>query len=276
MKLSLCNEVLRHLDFDQQCATAAALGCQGLELAPFTLAADPFDLDEAQAAGLRASAAAHGLQISSLHWLLVAPPGLSLTSHDPAVVGRTLDLLQRLIGFAAACGAQVLVHGSPAQRSPQPGQTVEDALLRCVEAWTKLAGRASAAGVTYCIEPLSPAETPVITTLAEAAAVVERIGIPALRTMFDLSAAAQSEQEPPERVLTRHLALGHVAHVQLNDRNRRGPGQGDTPVAPVLRSLREAGYAGWVALEPFVYLPDALSCAAASAAYVRGVWEGLS
>ena len=29
------------------------------------------------------------------------------------------------------------------------------------------------------------------------------------------------------RVLAQHLASGHVAHVQLNDRNRRGPGQGD-------------------------------------------------
>jgi D-psicose/D-tagatose/L-ribulose 3-epimerase len=33
--------------------------------------------------------------------------------------------------------------------------------------------------------------------------------------------------------------------VQLNDRNRRGPGQGDTDQAPVLRVLRDAGYTGW-------------------------------
>ncbi len=38
MKLALCNEVLRHLPFERQCEAAAAIGCQGLELAPFTLA----------------------------------------------------------------------------------------------------------------------------------------------------------------------------------------------------------------------------------------------
>jgi D-psicose/D-tagatose/L-ribulose 3-epimerase len=82
MKLALCNEVLRHLPFERQCEAAAAIGCQGLELAPFTLAGDPFTLDDAAAAALRNSAAAQGLQISSLHWLLVQPPGLSIATPD--------------------------------------------------------------------------------------------------------------------------------------------------------------------------------------------------
>lgn len=275
MKLSLCNEVLRHLSFEAQCAAAAAIGCHGLELAPFTLAADPFDLDEQHAAQLREIAAREGLSISSLHWLLVAPAGLSIATPDPRVRARTLDLLQRLIGFAAACGAPVLVHGSPAQRSPQPGQSLEDARARSVDAWSTLAHAAAAAGVLYCIEPLSRAETPVVNTLAEAGAIVDAIASPALRTMFDLSSAAQTESEPPAVVLARHLAQGHIAHVQLNDRNRRGPGQGDTPVVPVLHALRDTGYAGWIALEPFDYHPEPLACAAASAAYVRGAWEAL-
>jgi D-psicose/D-tagatose/L-ribulose 3-epimerase len=276
MKLALCNEVLRDRPFAEQCALAAAIGCQGLELAPFTLSDDPFTLDEARAAELQRVAQSHGIAISSLHWLLVAPLGLSIATPDQPLRQRTLQLLQRLIGFAAALGAPVLVHGSPAQRNPVAGQTLADALARCEDSWAWLAGHAAAAGVTYCIEPLSPAETPVVNTLADAAAIVDRIGSSSLRTMFDLSAASQSEAEPVHRVLSRHLAAGHVAHVQLNDRNRRGPGQGSTPVAPVLRVLRRAGWAGWVALEPFDYQPDALSCAAASAAYVRGAWEALT
>jgi D-psicose/D-tagatose/L-ribulose 3-epimerase len=275
MKLALCNEVLRHLPFEQQCRLAAALGCTGLELAPFTLAEDPSTLSEADARRLRAVASDHGLSICSLHWLLVKPEGLSISTPDAALHAHTVAFLTHLIGFAAACGASVLVHGSPLQRSPQPGQSVADALARCEAAWAQLAVPAERHGLSYCIEPLSPAETPVLNTVAEAAAVVDRIGSPALRSMFDLSAAAQSERAPPHEVLQRFLASGHIAHVQLNDRNRRGPGQGDTPVAPVLRVLEAAGYRGWVALEPFDYRPDALACAAASAAYVRGIWEAL-
>lgn len=275
MKLALCNEVLREHPFAEQCRLAAAIGCTGLELAPFTLAEDPQALTEADGERLRAIAADHGLAISSLHWLLVAPAGLSLATPDAALHRRTVDFLAQLVRLARACGAGVLVHGSPQQRSPAPGQTVADALARCEQGWARLAGLAQAAGVIYGIEPLSRAETPVLNTQAEAAAVIDRIGSPALRAVFDLSAAAQTEAEDPAAVLSRHLASGHVAHVQLNDRNRRGPGQGDTPVAPVLRALRDQGYAGWVALEPFVYEPAPLACAAASAAYVRGAWEGL-
>lgn len=276
MKLALCNEVLREHGFAEQCRLAAALGCSGLELAPFTLAADPATLDEAQAAALRGIAADHGLAICSLHWLLVQPEGLSLATPDAALHARTVSFLEGLIRFAQACGAAVLVHGSPQQRSPQPGQSVADALARCESGWARLAATAQAHGLVYCIEPLSRAETPVLNTLAEAAAVVDRIGSPALRTMFDLSAASQSESEAAEQVLARYLASGHIAHVQLNDRNRRGPGQGDTPVAPVLRVLRDAGYAGWVAIEPFDYHPQPLACAAASIGYVRGAWEALA
>jgi sugar phosphate isomerase/epimerase len=275
MKLALCNEVLRDRPFAEQCRLAAAIGCQGLELAPFTLASDPFTLGDREAGECKHIAADHGLAISSLHWLLVQPPGLSIATPDDAVHARTVALLERLIDFAAACGASVLVHGSPAQRAPVGAQTVADALARCEAAWAHLAQRAQRARVVYCIEPLSPAETPVIHTLADAAEVVDRIGSPALRTMLDLSAASQSETQAPSAVLAQYLASGHVAHVQLNDRNRRGPGQGDTLVAPVLRVLHQVRYDGWVALEPFLYEPEPLACAAASAGYVRGILESL-
>jgi D-psicose/D-tagatose/L-ribulose 3-epimerase len=275
MKLALCNEVLHHLPFQQQCATAAALRCDGLELAPFTLADDPRQLTTALARSLRDTAAAHGLAISSLHWLLVKPEGLSLSTPDTALQARTVDFLHHLIDFAAACGAEVLVHGSPAQRAPHAGQTVADALSRCEAAWAALAPHAESAGVTYCIEPLSRAETPVLNTLAETAALIARVGSPALRTMLDLSAAAQTEDKDAATLIRHHLPRGDIAHVQLNDRNRRGPGQGDTPIAPALAALFGLGYRGWLAIEPFDYHPDPLACASFSCGYVRALLDGL-
>ena len=74
MKLALCNEVLADRSFEAQCEAAAAIGCTGLELAPFTLADDPMSLGEADGHRLARIAQAHGLAISSLHWLLKAPP----------------------------------------------------------------------------------------------------------------------------------------------------------------------------------------------------------
>lgn len=275
MKLALCNEVLLPLPLAAQCEAAARMGYDALEIAPFTLADDPTTLDETTARELRATALAHGLKVSSLHWLLVKPEGLSLVTDDAAVRRRTLDLLRRLIDFAAACGAGVLVHGSPKQRSPAPGQSVLGATVRLESALAELAPHAADAGVTYCLEPLAPFETPVINTVAEAAAMVDRIGSPAIRTMLDVSAASHSEHEPVHEVLLRFLASGHIAHVQVNDKNRRGPGQGETRQRPVLQVLKDMNYDGWVAVEPFEYLPDGPGCAEISAHHVREIWRAL-
>lgn len=276
MKLSLCNEVLHPLPLAAQCEAAARWGYSALELAPFTLADDPSTLRAADARRWRDTAQQQGLAISSLHWLLVRPEGLSLVSDDAAQRRRTLDLLRHLIDLAAACGAHVLVHGSPRQRSPGPGQSATDALARFEAALAELAPHAAAAGVTYCVEPLGRFETPVINTVAEAAGLVDRIGSPALRTMLDVSAASHSESEPVHEVLRRFLASGHIAHVQLNDHNRRGPGQGDTDQRPVLQALKDSGYAGWVAVEPFDYMPDGPGCAEASARHVHELWSHLT
>ncbi len=273
MKLALCNEVLRHLPFEQQCTRAAALGCDGLEIAPFTL---PPDFSDAAGQALRTTAAAHGLQIASLHWLMVAPPGLSIATADADLHQRSVAHLAQLVRFAAACGAQVLVHGSPQQRTPAPGQSHADALARCTAAWSELAGHAEDAGLVYCIEPLAPFETSVINTVAQAAAVVDTIDSTALKTMLDLSAASHAETDDAATLLQRWLPSGHIAHVQLNDHNRRGPGQGQTPVQPALQVLQALGYTGWLAIEPFEYVPDADSCAAFSVGHVRGLMAGLA
>ncbi len=273
MKLSLCNEVLRHLPFDAQCAMAAQLGYQGLEVAPFTLFRDPQELNDGLAARTLASAQAHGLQIPSLHWLLVQPEGLSMVSPDDRVRQVTLDWIRRLIAFAQRCDAKVLVHGSPAQRNPQAGQSRDDALQRLEDSLRQIAPWAQQAGVTYCLEPLSRQETEIVNTVQEAAQLVNRIGSPALRTMLDASAASQTESEPIAQVLARHLDAGDIAHVQVNDRNRRGPGQGDTDLLPLVRVLRERGYDGWVAVEPFDYRPDGPTTAAFSAGHMQALWR---
>jgi sugar phosphate isomerase/epimerase len=130
--------------------------------------------------------------------------------------------------------------------------------------------------VTYCIEPLAPRETDFVNTIAEAAAIVRRIHNPALRTMIDTSAAAMTEPEPVADAVERWMPTGLIAHIQLNDRNRRGPGQGMDAFAPVLAALKRSSYNGWLAMEPFEYVPDGPTCAARSIGYVAGILETLS
>src|SRR6185369_12001816 len=116
MKFALCNEVLQPLPFEQQCSVAAALGYDGLEVAPFTLAQNPMDITDGQAGVFRRMAEDQGLVICGLHWLLVAPPGLSIVSGDDQIRDRTVQVMQRLVQLCALMGGRYLVHGSPKQR----------------------------------------------------------------------------------------------------------------------------------------------------------------
>lgn len=270
MRIALCNEVLAPLPFDRQCALAAALGYAGLEVAPFTL--DPEAPERLPASGriaCRAAAAAAGLPITALHWLLAAPAGLSITTADPGVRERTLETMERLIGLAADLGAALLVHGSPAQRRVAAAGDAG----RAEAAIAHAAACAARAGVTYVLEPLDAGQTNWATTVAEAAAIVARIGHPALATMLDVSAAGRGEASPVPELIAAWVPTGRIAHIHLNDRNRRAPGQGADRFSAILAALRLSGYRGDAAVEPFDYVPDGPTAAARAIGYLRGLQE---
>jgi sugar phosphate isomerase/epimerase len=275
MRIALCNEVLQPMPFAQQCAWAAAVGYDGLEVAPFTLSDEPHMMIAQERAAIRRAAADAGIAITGLHWLLLTPKGLSITSPDDAVRARTVEVMRRLVDFCADVGGQVLVHGSPGQRAIPAGETRETAIARARDAFARVADDAQRAGVVYCIEPLATTETPVINTIAEAAAIVDAVGSPGLRTMVDCAAAGRMEQAPLAAVIDRWLPTGRIAHVQVNDPNRRGPGEGELRFAPILAALTRNGYEGVVAVEPFKYVPDGQACAARAIGYLRGIREAL-
>jgi len=275
MRIALCNEVLADLSLERQCEVAARLGYDGLEIAPFTLSGSPEKISTADAAKIRATVEASGLVVTGLHWLLVKPDGLSLTDSDPAVRARTLAVMTHLVGLCAELGGAVMVHGSPKQRQIAPGETQAIALARLQDALAQIALAAARVGVIYCIEPLSKRETALINTVAEATELVRAIDHPNLRTMIDCSAAGLAETEPVPALIDRWLPTGLIAHLQVNDPNRRGPGQGEMKFAPILAALKRHNYAGTIAVEPFDYSPDGEGVAAFSAGYLRGLLEAL-
>jgi D-psicose/D-tagatose/L-ribulose 3-epimerase len=276
MRIALCNEVLAGMALERQCEYAARLGYDGLEIAPFTLSSSPEKISTAKAAKFRATVEASGLVVTGLHWLLVKPEGLSLTDPDPTVRGRTHEVMIRLTGLCAELGGTVLVHGSPKQRQIAPGETHAVALARLQDGLAQVALAAAKAGVTYCIEPLSRRETSVVNTIAEAAELVRAIDHPHLRTMIDCSAAGLTETESIPSLIDRWLPTGLIAHLQVNDPNRRGPGQGEMQFAPILAGLKRQHYAGTIAVEPFDYSPDGPGAAAFAAGYLRGLHEALA
>ncbi len=274
MKFALCNEVIADMSFAAQCDFAAALGYDGLEVAPFTLSDEPHEGGAVDIVATRRAARDAGVEIVSLHWLLVAPSGLSITDPDDDTRARTVDVMRRLIGLCGELGGTALVHGSPLQRRLTPGDE-DGARQRAIDCFAAVADDAKAAGVTYCIEALAPEDAEFINRIAEAAAMVDTIGSPHIRTMLDCCATARLDEDSPAELIERWLPSGHLAHVQVNDGNGRGPGQGAMAFAPILSALQRHGYDGTVAVEPFDYYPDGHAAAARAIGYLRGIEEAL-
>ncbi len=276
MKIALCNEVLRDLEFPAQCERAAALGYSGLELAPFTLGEAPHRLSADKRAQLRRAAADSGIAITGLHWLLLTPPGLSITAADPGVREATIDVLTRLIDLCSDLGGKVLVHGSPKQRQVKEDEDPLEAWNRVRDLWATIARQAAQAGVRYCIEPLAARDTNFINTIGAAVDMMEAVGNPSLRTMIDTRAAAHSESVSLPQLVDRWLPSGAIAHVHLNDPSGLAPGQGSLNFAPILEALQRHRYTGLVSVEPFEYRPDGSTAAARAIGYLHGVLDGLA
>jgi sugar phosphate isomerase/epimerase len=276
MKIALCNEVLAQLPLERQCELAAALGYDGLEIAPFTLGDAPHRLTASEIGRVRRTVESFGLVVTGLHWLLVAPASLSVTDPDPRIRARTRDVVAAIVALCAELGGGVLVHGSPKQRRIAAGDSQATALERLRDFLADAARVAESNGVVYCIEPLGRAETALVNTVAEAAALVREIDRPSLRTMIDTSAAGASETQSVPELIDRWLPTGLIAHIQVNDPNRRAPGQGAMRFAPIFAALERHGWDRTVAVEPFDYVPDGAGAAAFAAGYLRGIRESLA
>lgn len=266
MKYAICNETFQGWDWEATCRHVAELGYAGIELAPYTLAEDVRRIGHSERTAVARAAESAGLQIVGLHWLLVSPKGLSLTTDEDAVRTETAAYLAALADFCADVGGRIMVLGSPAQRRIGDGQTRAAAVGRLEESLAPALEMCQRHGVTLCLEPLPGPEADLVLTLDEAVTIVDEIGHPSLKTIFDVKSASSEGRPLPE--LIREFAP-HIAHVHANDANRRGPGFGETDYRPILSSLTDVGYRGFVSVEVFDYTADATTIARDSLAYMR-------
>ncbi len=265
-RYAICNELFEGWSLEQVAAFAAEVGYEGLELAPFTLCRDVRQVQPAERKAIRRTIESAGLKAVGLHWLLARTEGLQLNDPDPTVRERTAQYLLALIDLCADLGGQVLVFGSPQQRSFRPGWVREEAMDSAVAIFRRCGERAQARGVVFCLEPLTMLETDFITTASAATEMVRRVDHPGFQMMVDVRAMSYEDQPIPK--IIREMAP-YIRHVHLNDPNRLGPGMGEVDFEPILRALREVGYEGWLSVEPFDFSPGPERIARESWAYLK-------
>ena len=268
---SICNEVYQGWDFDKAARHIKETGYEGIEIAPFTLAEDPATISAEARAQYRRVITDEGLTFVGLHWLMVSPKGLHVTTPDDDLRARSWAHIVNLIDLCADLGPNgVMVFGSPLQRGTTGGATREEATKRYIDGLASVATHAESRGVRLLVEALPSNQTNVVLSLDEAASIVHQIGSPAIQTMFD-SHNAVEETVPHAELVERHF--GVIRHVHVNETDGGHCGTGDYDFAPVFATLKRLDYKGWISLEAFDFAPGAERIAAESLRYLESVIE---
>lgn len=266
MKYAICNETFEGWEHARICGFIADLGYTGLEIAPFTLANRITNVSTTFRTELQRTAEASGITILGLHWLLKNTEGFHLTSPEHEVQQRTGEYFAALAECCADLGGNILVLGSPLQRNLQSGvmrRQADDFAARTIEVALPVLERTK---VTLALEPLGRAETDYLNTADETAALIERLAHPNVKLHLDVKAMSDESIPIPTIIASN---ANHTVHFHANDVNRRGPGFGDVDFKPILKSLNDTQYQGWVSVEVFDYMPDPDTIARESIRYLK-------
>src|SRR5437868_791341 len=250
---AICNEIFENTPLAPTCRAIRKAGYSGIEIAPFTLAEDPAAIAAPARREYRDAIESEGLRFVGLHWLMVSPKGLHVTTPDAALRERSWRHISDLIDLCADLGpGGVMVFGSPAQRNTTGGSTPAEATCRYMEGLASVAPHALDRRVTILVEALPRDQCDVVLSLDEAAGIVKQIGSPAIQTMFDTHNAVD-EIESHSALIQKHFDV--IRHVHVNEMDGGHPGTGDYDFRPVFDTLRRLDYRRWVSVEAFDFKP---------------------
>ena len=265
-KYAMCNESLQAEPFENQCRIIAEAGYQGIEIAPFTLAAageGVAGIDAASRRRLLAIIHDCSLACCGLHWLFTPPPaGLHFTTPDAAKRHKSVDYLIQLIDFCADLEGEVRVFGSPQQRSTD-GTSLQEAKRHFADGLAKVADHAGRRGVRVLVEALDRTQSDVLNTLAEVKQLVDAVANPAVQLMFDFHNTAD-EKQPLDELIRQFIEVICHVHVQEMDGRHLGTGNSDHDFVSAFQALKDHRYKNWISLEVFDFTPDARTIAVES------------
>ncbi len=263
-KYSICNEVFEKWDFAKSVRAMREAGFHGVEIAPFTLAEHVDELTPRRRREMRDVMKSEGIQFAGLHWLLITPTWLHITTADRAVREKSWDYFRKLIDLCADLGDRgVMVLGSPKQRGSQ-GNDRADATKNLKDGLASVADHARSRDTTIALEALASKDTDVVNTVDEAVRMVDDIKHPSIQSMFDFHNTA-NETEPFDRIVRTHFRA--IKHIHVNEMDGRYPGTGTLDFRPVFQVLADERYSGWVSLEVFDFKPGPVEIARASMDY---------
>jgi sugar phosphate isomerase/epimerase len=221
---------------------AASLGYDAVELFP----SEPDALSPQTVLDLLAR---HNLKVSAVGsgagWVRHK---LSLTHADPAHREKARAFIRRMIDFAAALAAPVII-GSMQGRWGE-GVPRDLALAHLAEALTVLSEHAANRGQVLLYEPLNRYETNLLNTIADGVAFLKTLPTANVKLLADLFHMNIEEADIAGAI---RAGGGSIGHIHFADSNRRPAGLGHLDFGPVVAAVKEVGYAGYFGAECLPY-----------------------
>ena len=170
-------------------------------------------------------------------------------SSDPQMRAATLERNKRAIDCAVVLGADLLTgpfHSALSHFTGKPATSEE--WKWAVENLFQLSEYAKKQGVTLGLEYLNRFESYLISCADELFKLVESVGHPSCKVMFDTFHANIEEKNLGDAI--RKLSK-HLVHVQVSENDRSIVGQGNVNWQDVFFALKEINYQGWISVEAF-------------------------
>src|SRR5262245_6941504 len=215
-----------------------------------------FEGDAAHYQGIRKELDNLGLGATTV---TVIGPDANPISPDASVRQAAVERLRWAVEMTAAVGGELMAgpFHSPLAVFSGTGPT-EDEKKRAADVLRKAAEEAQKAKVKLAIEYLNRFECYFLTTAADARALVDRVGHPSFRTMYDTFHTHIEEKSQAAAV----AALGdRFVHVHISENDRGTPGTGQVRWDEAFRALKQANYDGWLTIEAFGRALPALAAA---------------
>lgn len=226
------------------CKKAGELGFDAVEI--FPAAANAIDVAE-----LTRLLERHTLRVAAVGtgggWVI---HNWSLTHADAAVRQQARDFICAIIDLAAGFGAPAII-GSMQGRW-QGDVSRKQALAWLAEALEELGARAASHGQILLYEPLNRYETNLLNRVPDTVDFLDTLKARNVKILADLFHMNIEEASIPDAL---RGGARHLGHVHFADSNRRAIGSGHTDIAPVIATLREIGYEGYLSGE-ILPLPD--------------------
>lgn len=225
-------------DIQETIPALAGLGFDGVE----TAVRDPSQVD---VEGLAAAVERSGVAVPAVGTgQAYVEEGLSLTGPDEQARVRAVARLLAQVSVARRLNALLivgLIHGPI-----PPDMDRAAAEERLLTGLGTVARAARTAGVRLVIEPINRYETNWLNTVDEVLDLIGRLGEDNVGVLPD---TFHMNIEESDITAALRRAGARVWHVHVADSNRRAPGWGHLDFGPVVRTLGEMGYAGFLSAE---------------------------